>query len=384
MIMTYMQLIIKTLKFIKDEGLTTGCMSDEDIKINKKNASYALMYLMIYNLLENGNLPIEQQNNLQRIFNYLDNILSIEGIDLGAAIEKHMAISYEEVLSEPFNKDKLLTLLSSEDTTQDELDEFLTQIAKEAKDYNPGDCTVYYRAMSPIENIIWDVRYALPNLYFSREGYKFIDKEYQIEDDDLRDGIFSFVSDLAYYFDNEDPNVYGLDEDQKLYSCISLVQYILKLIKEKQFNKINRLLKLKDAMIYLNYYLGHDLIHEGGFFALFCKPKKIDDFDGVISNGFDYSLLDFFLNDDSPSYELSEYDNAILIALYGKDNKIDQLINDDWSIVLSILKRFYQRYLIDLLKNHEKNNSKSKLECKVTRFKSMKRILKRFERRKSR
>ena len=115
--MTYMQLIIKTLKFIKETGLTIHLMGPNDKDILKTNAKYGLMYLTIYNLLLNDSLPEEQRKYLQILFEYLDNVLSYDGIDLGATISNHMSSTYEKVLSDPYTQDQLLSIISSEDTT---------------------------------------------------------------------------------------------------------------------------------------------------------------------------------------------------------------------------------------------------------------------------
>lgn len=381
--MTYMQLITKTLKFIKETGLSIIIMEDEDIPILKSNASYSLMYLTIYNLLKNDNLPKEQRDNLQGLFNYLDYILSDEGIDLGATIVKHMATSYEEVLSEPFNKDQLLTLLSSEDTTKEELDDFLTAIGEEAKTYNPGDCTVYYKAMYPIENILWDVRDALPYLFFSKEGYKYIDKEYQIEDDDLRSNLFYLLDKSITYFEdtieshiyhedldeeNQDVLYMSIDEDKRLNATISLVYYILELIKNKDFKKIEKLLALSDKISSVACWL-----NSSGDIGMCCNQEKITDFNKPISESNNNNFLKFLLDENSPINKLSIHDIAFLIIIYGKDNKIDKLVNEDWDSLINKIKIFYQEYLIKLLKNEEKQNTR--YACISTRYKKLKKTL---------
>ena len=65
-----------------------------------------------------------------------------------------------------------------------------------------------------------------------------------------------------------------------------------------------------------------------------------------------------------------------------KIKKIDQLVNKDWNNVLNILKRFYQNYLVKLLKNKEKDKTSTRLECICNRFCSMKRVLRQYKQRK--
>lgn len=395
--MTYMQLIIKTLKFIKETGLTIHLMVPNDKDILKTNAKYGLMYLTIYNLLLNDSLPEEQRKYLQRLFEYLDNVLSYDGKDLGAAISNHMSSTYEKALSDPYYQDQLLSIISSEDTTQEDIDSFLTQISDEMREYNPEDYTVYYRAMYPIEDIIWDVRNALPLLFFSKEGYKYIDKEYQIEDNELRRRVFHFVRESIEYFeesidshiyhdeeDNNDEDILykSIDEDRKLYVSVSLIFYILKLVKNNELDKIRRLLELDDSILSVIYYSSNGKLNIRPIFSFFYDPKKITNFDEIIKNNENDYLLDFFLDNNSPTKKLSMHDVALLIILYGKDKKIDQLVIKDWNNVLNILKRFYQNYLVKLLKNKEKDKSSTRLECICNRFCSMKRVLRQYKQRK--
>ena len=117
----------------------------------------------------------------------------------------------------------------------------------------------------------------------------------------------------------------SIDEDRKLYVSVSLIFYILKLVKNNELDKIRRLLELDDSILSVIYYSSNRKLNIRPIFSFFYDPKKITNFDEIIKDNKNDYLLDFFLDNNSPTKKLSMHDVALLIILYGKDKK-------NWSV----------------------------------------------------
>lgn len=89
----------------------------------------------------------------------------------------------------------------------------------------------------------------LPNLFFSIQSKNYIKEDFYIADDQLRTKCYNYIFKIL---DNKDSAGQDLDSYGEFCSVIKHIDIIYTLVKQKEFEKLEKLMSLDEAFI--NYY----------------------------------------------------------------------------------------------------------------------------------
>lgn len=297
--MTYLQLMIKCLTFFKNQKEKFDSYEfyyhwigedGEDVdSYYKSEVKKALMYLIL--------LETENSSNVNNpLLNILEKKLSYYDISLCKTIEK-----IEEKMSETINEDPYMLdqiyLLGQDELTDEEINEIINDLSVEFKKQMPSNWEIQLYE-SAIHSVMEMVSQIIPELFFTEKGYKYIDKDYQIDNPEFRRRCYEYLKDnINYYNYNRlyrvDENIYSqlylaeealdtfedsvefddeenleqdifLDDDEIrgqvniyykdvdnydiLYYSVTLLMVILRFIKNKQYDKIEKMMEIDDII----------------------------------------------------------------------------------------------------------------------------------------
>lgn len=362
--MTYLQLMMKCLSFFKNEedGFDIDDFyfywfhnKDADVDLYyKSRAKKAIMYLFL--LETKGHCDVD--GNLIKL---LEKELSFFDVSLFSTLNKSKEKTVESIVEDPYMYEQLC-LLAQDQLTEDELNEIVSELFNGFQEQlSEGWETEQYE--SAIHTVMEMVSQIIPELFFTEKGYRYIDQEYQIADTNLRKRCYEYLKDNIRYYNSEriynvdkkiynelygaeknsyqledlddecleefdyddssdevirgEVNIYGIDIDNYdiLYYSVTLLVTMLRLIKNGQYDKIEKLIKIDEQMTdehnICSSYCDKTLIES------IYQPKTMDcDYHNNIStlSKSDF-CLDFFLsnNEFTQRYNISQ---LALIILY--------------------------------------------------------------------
>lgn len=373
--MTYLQLMLKCLEFFKSQkekfdsyGFYYYWLANEEEDIDsyyKSKAKKALMYLLLLETKNSGNVNIPLLNILERELSYFD-------VSLCKTIETAEQNTISSISEDPYMFDQMC-LLELGELTEEEQKEIINELFSEFKKQIPNNWeTQQYE--SAIHTVMEMVSQIIPELFFTKSGYKYIDKEYQIEDEELRKKCYEYLKDNIRYYNSEriykvDENVYSnlyenedeeelddlddefeydeelddyeddedldddnlfLDEDEIrgqidiygedidnydiLHYSVTLLIVMLRFIKNKQYDKLEILIELDETMT--NFYDGHNFNYDKTVIEALYQPKTMgQDFHKEITIPAKSDIyLDFFLSNNEFTQQYNTQQLSLIIA----------------------------------------------------------------------
>lgn len=376
--MTYLDLMTKCLKFFKNQkeefdryNFYYYWLANDDSDVDSYYKNRIKLVLMYLTLIENK----KSINIDSRLFELIEKELSYFDISLFKTIEK----VEEDIIEDPYIQDEL-SLLDQDLLTEEEHHELLKKcFSKFEEKILDGWETQQYE--SPIHTIIEMVSQIIPELFFTKKGYMYIDKEYQIEDSEFRKKCYQYLKDnIKYYNDNRiykvdenlydelyaddedeydedeydyeennidfflDPDelrgeidIYGEDIDNLdiLYYSVTLLSIMLRYVRDKQYNKINKIIEIDDIMT--NSYNGYSLNYEKPLIETLYQPKTMDnDYHREISlPEKSNSYLEFFLSNNPFTEQYNTKQLSLIISCcfdFFDEESIQKLIDNSNTI----------------------------------------------------
>lgn len=371
--LTYLQLMMKCLNFFKDQNekfsdnfyIHWFANDEEGIDLeHKSDVKKAIMYLILLEIRNNND-----DNN--PLLDILERDLSFYDVSLCKTLGKAEEKAIQSIKEDPYKLDQVC-LLETGDLTDEEQKEIIKDLFEEFKNQMPDNWEIE-QYESAIHNVMEMVSQIIPELFFTERGYKYIDEEYQIDDLEFRGICYEYLKDnIEYYnsnriykvdeniynelyeedideedieeedfdeYDDEDideyeeedfedefyydeddirgqVDIYGEDIDNYdiLYYSVTLLVVMLRFIKNKQYDKIKRMIEIDDVMT--NSYEGHGFNYDKTLIEALYQPKTIDkDYHRKISTPKQSdSCLEFFLsnNDFIQRYDIQQL--SLIIA----------------------------------------------------------------------
>lgn len=326
--MTYLQLMIMCLNFFKNEKDKFDvndfyffwlANTDDDIDLYyKSKAKEAILYLILLEAKNHSNT-----NNL--LLKLLENDLSYFDVSLYKTLEKIDKKIVMSMIEDPYMFDQMC-LLEQGELIVEEQNEIIGELLNEFQRQIPEELEIQ-QYESAIHSVMEMVSQIIPELFFTEKGYKYIDNVYQINDINLRKKCYEFLKENIKYYNSEriykvDKNIYSVlygDEDESdqignlnedeirgqvdiygedidnydiLFYSTTLLVVMLKLIKGKQYNKLEKLIKIDEEMT--NFYGSYGFYSDKTLIESLYQPKTMgQDYHKEISTP---SKSDFFLN----------------------------------------------------------------------------------------
>lgn len=360
--MTYIQFMMKCLAFFKNQkeefdsfNFYFHWLGNEDKDIDsyyKSKAKKAIMYLILSEAQNCDNTNIPLLKLLEKDLSYFD-------VSLCKTIETAEQNTISSISDDPYMFDQMC-LFELGELTEEEQKELINELFSEFKNQMPDNWeTQQYE--SAIHTVMEMVSQIIPELFFTEAGYKYIDKEYQIEDEELREKCYEYLKDNIRYYNSEriykvDENVYSnlyenedeeeldsyeddedfdddnlfLDEDEIrgqidiygedidnydiLHHSVTLLIVMLRFIKNKQYNKLERLIELDEVMT--NFYDGHSFNYDKTVIEALYQPKTMgQDFHKEITIPAKSDIyLDFFLSNNDFTQQYNTQQLSLIIA----------------------------------------------------------------------
>lgn len=344
--MTYLQLMIKCLTFFKNQkeefdrdNFYFFWLGNQDKDIDlyyKSKAKKALMYLFLSETKKSDNTSIPLLKVLEKDLSYFD-------VSLCKTIETAEQSTLTSIGEDPYMFDQM-RLLEQNELTDDEQKEIINELFNIYRENVPDNWEIQLYE-SAIHTVMEMVSRIIPELFFTEKGYKYIDKEYQIEDSELRERCYKYLKENIRYYNSEriykvDENIYGelyeteenfdeyeeyeVDEDEIrgyvdiygedidnydiLHYSITLLIIILRFIKNKQYDKIAKMIELDKTMT--NFYDGYRFYYDKTLIEALYQPKTMgQDYHKEISmSKKSDAYLEFFLsnNDFTQQYDVQQ------------------------------------------------------------------------------
>lgn len=377
--MTYLQLMMKCLNFFKNQeeefdsfNFYFHWLGNEDKDIDsyyKSKAKKAIMYLILSEAkkCDNANIPLLKL--LEKDLSYFD-------VSLCKTIETAEQNTISSISEDPYMFDQMC-LLKLGELTEEEQKEIINELFSEFKKQIPNNWETQQNE-SAIHTVMEMVSQIIPELFFTKSGYKYIDKEYQIEDEELREKCYEYLKNNIRYYNSEriykvDENVYSnlyenedeeelddlddefeydedlddyedaedldddldddnllLDEDEIrgqidiygedidnydiLHYSVTLLIVMLRFIKNKQYDKLERLIEIDEIMT--NFYDGHSFNYDKTLIEALYQPKTMgQDYHKEISISPKCDIyLEFFLSDNDFTQQYNTQQLSLIIA----------------------------------------------------------------------
>ena len=364
--MTYLQFMMKCLAFFKNQreefdsfNFYFHWLGNEDKDIDsyyKAKAKKAIMYLILSETQKCDNTNIPLLKILEKDLSYFD-------VSLCKTIETAEQNTLTSISEDPYMFDQIC-LLGQDELTDDEQKEIIAELFNEFKNQIPNNWeTQQYE--SAIHTVMEMVSRIIPELFFTEVGYKYIDKEYHIEDVKLREKCYEYLKNNIRYYNSEriykvDENVYNamyqnesdeeiedyedefeddkdldgdnlfLDDDEIrgqidiygedidnydiLHYSVTLLIVMLRFIKNKQYDKLERLIELDEVMT--NFYDGHSFNYDKTLIEALYQPKTMgQDFHKEITISAKSDIyLDFFLSNNDFTQQYNTQQLSLIIA----------------------------------------------------------------------
>ena len=316
--MSYLQFMIKCLSFFKNEKEPFDSYDfyyhwllkdDSSVDLDyKSKAKKAIMYLLLKEVKNSVRVNDYLLEALEKDLSYYD-------VSITKTLDSAEKKAFDSISEDFFMFDRIC-LLEQDLLSEDEQKEMASKLFHEFKSNIPDELeTVVYE--SAIHTVMEIVSRIIPELYFTERGYKHIDKKYAINNPELRKKCYDYIrKNIKYYnseriykideslyyelfedeeyeedfdeedfeedeeyeedFDEEDfeedeeyedydsnrdeirdeIDIYGEDIDNydMLFYSVTLLTIMLRFIKNKEYNKLERLIELDDVMT--NSYKG--------------------------------------------------------------------------------------------------------------------------------
>lgn len=360
--MTYLQFMIKCLNFFMKEKEHFDIYefyfhwfrdTENDIVLDyESNVKKALMYLLLLETkkLNDANIPL---------LKLLEIDLSYFDVSLFKTLKKAEEKTMTSINEDLYMFDQVC-LLEQDVLSNEEQTEIIRELSNEFKNHVPTEWEVQ-QYESAIHNVMEMVSQIIPELFFTEKGYKYIDNEYQIDDIQLRKKCYEYLKENINYYNYEriykvDENIYSdlyekseesedefyVDEDELdeenlfmdgdeirgqvdiygadidnydiLYYSATLLVVMLRLIKNKQYDKLERLIQIDETMT--NDYEGLGYYKDKTLIESLYQPKTMGrDYYKEIStlpkNDF---CLDFFLSNNEFTQQYNIQQLSLIIG----------------------------------------------------------------------
>lgn len=367
--MTYLQLMIKCLTFFKNQKekfdsydfyyYWLGNDEEEMDSYYKSKAKKSLMYLILLEAKNSGNANNSLLKLLERELSYFD-------VSLYKTFEKAEENTIKSIEHDYYKLDQIC-LLEQDELSVEEQKDIISEVFDEFKKHIFNNFSELYQLESAIHNVMEMVSQIIPELFFTEKGYEYISSEYQIDDPQLRESCYEYLKqNIKYYnsnriykvdediynelyeieedFDESDEyidnygddefeddeeslffnddeirgqvDIYGEDVDNYdiLYYSITSLVVMLKFIKNKQYDKIKKMMEIDEAMT--NTYDGYKFNYDKTLIEALYQPKTMeDDYHREIltSPESDFNL-DYFLSNNEFTQQYNIQQLALIIA----------------------------------------------------------------------
>lgn len=360
--MTYLQFMIKCLNFFKKEKEHFDLDefyfhwigdTDDDIVVDyESSVKKALMYLLLLETAKSNDINISLLKLLEIDLSYFD-------VSLFKTLEKSEEKTMTSINEDPYLFDQVC-LLEQGVLSDEEQTEIIRELSNEFKDQIPTEWEVQ-QYESAIHNVMEMVSQIIPELFFTDKGYKYIDNEYKIEDIQLRKKCYEYLKDNIRYYNFDriykvDENIYSelyeeneesedydfeyegdldeenlfIDEDDIrgevdiygedidnydiLYYSTTLLVVMLRFIKNKQYDKIERLIQLDEVMT--DNYNKSGLYQDKTLIESLYQPKTMgkDYYKKISTMPKNDFYLDFFLSNNEFTQQYNIQQLSLIIA----------------------------------------------------------------------
>ena len=323
--MNYFQVINKALQYYIKEPLDRemfeywGILIDDesDILNIKETAKKQQMYLFLSEFKNH----ISLNNTYLHLYTYLNEDLSTIRIDKKKTIKNALKITRQKLKEDVFYRDAKY-ILEDKDSREDYSRQSLKQLQEYVESKELVGVKEYLSlgnyekkiVFTSIENIIYDIVPALPELFFTKEGYQYISKDYQIKDDETRVCCYEYVKNSLSTFCWEN---HCLHDTRTIDYMLTLTNIIIFLVKHKKYKELENLMEI-DAYLEQKSDVFTSLVD---IVYPACKTRNINLEENSFKEIDHYDTLLFLLSDEKVHEKLSNEQIAITLLYYLDDIK---------------------------------------------------------------
>ncbi len=246
--MTYLELMKKTLEFIKKDGLDDSYYDfwydGDPRKIKKKQekqADFGLMYLAMKELQSNGIMINDA------VLSKIEEELTAYGPSVNVTILNATVAAGEEFF-EDIASLEVLSKIDSEDTSEEEREKLIAELYESFVEKAVENVTRNIQmdiVESPINNLIRNTVTALPELLFTQTGQKYLPKGYNVGGQGMNIKCNSILRDLLIIHGAKDKDNY-LNGYNSLYYSVKAASIISSLARKGNYIGLRRLEEIDD------------------------------------------------------------------------------------------------------------------------------------------
>lgn len=369
--MTYLELMIKCLTFFKNQKEKFDDYNfyyhwlgnvDDDIELYyKSKVKKAIMYLILLETKNCGNTNNPLLNLLEKDLSYFD-------VSVCKTLKTAEEKTITSITEDPYMLDQIC-LLEQDELTDEEQNDIINELLNEFQKQMPDNWEIQ-QYESAIHSVMEMISQIIPELFFTEKGYKYIDKEYQIDDIKLRERCYEYLKEnIKYYnseriykvdekiynelyeveddideledfdddfeYDEEDEenldvenmfpdedeirdqvDIYGEDIDNYdiLHYSVILLVIMLRFIKNKQYDNLKKLIEIDEVMT--NFHEGYRFYYDKTLIEALYQPKTMErDYHKEISTPSKSDFyLDFFLSNNEFTQQYNIQQLSLIIA----------------------------------------------------------------------
>lgn len=248
--MTYLELMEKTLKFIKKEEFDPSyydfwyCGDPKQIKKNQKHlAGLGLMYLTMKELQSNGMMINDA------ILSKIEEELTIYEANVTNTIISATTAASEEFASDADSLE-VLSKIDSEDTSEEEKEELIAKLYESFVEKTAEKVAQNIQidvAEYPINHLIRNTVIALPELLFTQTGQEYLPKGYNVGGQGLNIKCNRLLRNQLAIHKMEEENCY-LNGYNSLYYSIKAASTILNLARKGNYSGLRKLDAIDDSI----------------------------------------------------------------------------------------------------------------------------------------
>jgi len=340
--MTYFELINKTYDFLINENIEEkrkllNFSEELPIEMLKEELKKAKIFLNLY--YQNKHKTIQEEN--KKLLLFLDLYFTEYITDIEASFEKTILEGIKgnlELINDDEECQEMLDMLKELDLPEDEKNYYLNHIVNKFLYHIENDelepqiiKKVFYTSLN---NILDYIKESIIELMFSKEGRKYLNNPFWINDDETREKARQYLFNVVNDINDSNTLTHIKDYNQWTKQIIDLIPLIY---------KISLIPNGIDNLIEMDNYLKENLrfIYKEAPLPLLLNNYKKEinlNLDNHIENSVKDNIINLFFSDNN---SLTNNDKALLLITYyynGEKEKTYEDITDNYDKIISILQ----------------------------------------------
>lgn len=340
--MTYFEVVAKAYDYLTNEDLSDklellNFSSENSIELLNEELKKAKMFLYLFYQKKHNKLSKKNE----KVFRFLDLYFTEYITDVSASIEKTFIDGLKEdfeLIKNDAECEDMLEMLKELDLPDEEREYYLNHILNkfihnlDNKEFEPKIVSkVFYTSLN---NVLDYTKETITELLFTKEGKKYIDNPFWINDDKTREKARSYMHSVTNDLNEYETLTHIKDYNQCTKQIIDLIPLIYEISKIP--NGIENLIEM-DNYLKENLYFIYKNAPLPAIINNYKDEKELD-LDDSIKTEVDNKILNLFFSDNN---ELSNNDKALLLIIYynkgPKENTYEDIINN-FDNIIEILK----------------------------------------------